>query len=50
MAKSKFDTSFPFGALAPKNATRGRRKKGGRRRLTAAQKATVALYTKPRGS
>jgi hypothetical protein len=51
MAKSKFDTSFNFGAnVAPKKAARSGGKKGGRRRLTAAQKATAALYTKPRGS
>jgi hypothetical protein len=49
MAKSKFDTSFNFGAnVAPKKATRGGRKKGGRRKLTATQKATAALYTKGR--
>jgi hypothetical protein len=49
MAKNKFDTSFDFGAnVAPKKATAGGTKKGGRRKLTAAQKYTAALYMTPR--
>ena len=50
MAKSRFDTSFDFGAnVAGKKATSGGTKgKGGRRKLTAAQKYTAALYMKPR--
>jgi hypothetical protein len=50
MAKSKFDTSFDFGAnVAAKKATSGSKKsKGGKRKLSAAQKATAALYVKPR--
>jgi hypothetical protein len=46
MAKSKFDTSFDFGAnVAGKKATG--KKKGGKRK-SAAQQATAALYMKPR--
>jgi hypothetical protein len=42
MAKSSFDTSFNFGAnVKPKKA------KGGRRKLTDAQKATAVYYMKP---
>jgi len=49
MAKSKFDTSFDFGAnVAPKKVTPGGKNKGGRRKLTAAQKYTAALYMTPR--
>jgi hypothetical protein len=50
MAKSRFDTSFDFGAnVAGKKATPGARKgRRGRRNLTAAQKYTAALYMKPR--
>jgi hypothetical protein len=45
MAKSKFDTSFDFGANAKKST--GSKKKGGKRK-SAAQQATAALYLKPR--
>jgi hypothetical protein len=50
MAKSKFDTSFAFGANVPgRKATAGGKKgKGGKRKLSAAQKYTAALYMKPR--
>jgi hypothetical protein len=49
MAKSKFDTSFLFGAdVAPKKATTGGTKKDGKRKLSAAQKATAVYYLKPR--
>jgi hypothetical protein len=50
MAKSKFDTSFDFGANVPaKKATSGSKKgKGGKRKLTAAQKYTAAMYMTPR--
>ncbi len=49
MAKSKFDTSFDFGAnVAPRKAAPGGKKKGGRRKLTAAQKYTAAMYMTPR--
>jgi len=51
MAKSKFDTSFPFGAnVAPKKATSGARKKGkgGKRRMSEAQRATAMYYMKPK--
>jgi len=42
MAKSKFDTSFDFGAnVASKKKSRGGKKK---RKLSAAQRATAALY------
>src|SRR4051812_17890091 len=46
MAKSRFDTSFDFGAnVAARKATSGTKKsKGGKRKLTAAQKYTAALY------
>jgi hypothetical protein len=48
MARSKFDTSFNFGAnVAPKKTTSGG-KKGGKRKLTAAQKYTAAMYLKTR--
>jgi hypothetical protein len=47
MAKSRFDTSFPFGANAPKPG--GKKKgKGRKRKQSAAQKAAAALYMKPR--
>jgi hypothetical protein len=36
--------SFPFGALAPKKKTSG----GGKRKLSAAQKATAMNYMKAR--
>jgi hypothetical protein len=46
MAKSKFDTSFNFGAnTGRKTKSKG---KGGKRRLSAAQKYTAAMYVKPR--
>jgi hypothetical protein len=48
MAKSKFDTSFDFGANAASRKASGGRKTGGKRKLTAAQKETAALYMKPR--
>jgi hypothetical protein len=50
MAKSRFDTSFDFGAnVAGRRATPGARKgKGGKRKLTPAQQYTAALYMKPR--
>ncbi len=49
MAKSKFDTSFDFGAnVAAKKPRTAGQKKGGKRKLTSAQKATAALYMKPR--
>jgi hypothetical protein len=50
MAKSRFDTSFDFGAnVAGRKATPGARKgKGGKRKLTAAQKYATAMYLKPR--
>jgi hypothetical protein len=47
MAKSKFDLSFNFGAnVKPKKAAGAR--KGGKRKLSAAQKATAVFYMKPR--
>jgi hypothetical protein len=46
MAKSKFDTSFDFGANAKKST--GSTKKSGKRKQSAAQQATAALYMKPR--
>jgi hypothetical protein len=50
MAKSRFDTSFDFGANVPaRNArsggTKTRRRK---RKLSPAQQYTAALYMKPR--
>lgn len=50
MAKSKFDTSFDFGAnVAGRKTAPGTKKgKGGKRKLTAAQKYTAALYMQPR--
>jgi hypothetical protein len=50
MAKSKFDTSFDFGAnvAAKKAASGGQKGKGGKRKLSKAQQATAALYMKPR--
>jgi hypothetical protein len=47
----KFDTSFNFGYnVKPKKAkSAGGKKKGGKRQLSSAQKATAALYMKPRG-
>ena len=49
MAKSKFDTSFDFGFnVAGKQATPLGKKTGGRRKRSAAQKYTAALYMKPR--
>jgi hypothetical protein len=44
---SKFDTSFNFGAnVKPKKAAGGARK--GKRKLSAAQKATAIYYMQPR--
>ena len=51
MARSRFDTPFDFGAnVASKRASAGGKKKpkGGKRKLTAAQKATAAMYMKSR--
>ena len=49
MAKSKFDTSFDFGFnVVPKKATSLGKKQGGRRKRSAAQKYTAALYMQPR--
>jgi hypothetical protein len=49
MAKSRFDTSFDFGAnVAARKATSSGKKKGGKRKLTPAQKYTAALYMQPR--
>ena len=51
MAKSKFDTSFAFGAnAAPRQAkaASGGKRKGGKRKLSAAQKATAVYYVQPR--
>jgi hypothetical protein len=48
MAKSRFDLSFPFGAnVKPKKAPAGGKRKG-KRKLSAAQKATAIYYMKPR--
>jgi hypothetical protein len=44
MAGSKSDTSFPFGANVVKKATTGGKQKGGRRKRSAAQKATGIYY------
>jgi hypothetical protein len=45
MAKrSRFDTSFDFGA----NVARKQARSGGKKKRTAAQKAAAALYLKPR--
>jgi hypothetical protein len=47
MAKSKFDTSFSFGALEGSKAGKpaaSSGKKGGRKKLSAAQKATAHFY------
>jgi hypothetical protein len=50
MAKSKFDTSFDFGYnVAPKMAKLAGAKKGGKRKLSEAQKYTARLYMRPRG-
>jgi hypothetical protein len=50
MATSKFDLSFDFGYnVAPKKAKAGGAKKGGKRKLSEAQKYTARLYMKPRG-
>jgi hypothetical protein len=49
MAKTRFDTSFDFGAnVAGKKGKSGSSTKGGKRKLSAAQKATAAMYLKPR--
>ena len=50
MAKPRFDLSFPFGANAPKRpAPAGsKRGRGGKRRLSEAQKATAVFYAQPR--
>ena len=46
----KFDTSFNFGYnVKPKKPkAAGGKKKRGKRKLSAAQKASAALYMKPR--
>jgi hypothetical protein len=47
--KSRFDISFDFGAnVARKPRSGGRKARGGKRKLSAAQKATAMLYMKPR--
>jgi hypothetical protein len=48
MAKSRFDTSFPFGYNVKAKKAKSAGKKKGKRQLSAAQKATAALYMKPR--
>ena len=50
MAKSRFDTSFDFGANVKPKKTPSTGKKGrrGKRQLTAAQRATAMYYIKPR--
>jgi hypothetical protein len=50
MAKSKFDTSFNFGAnVKPKKTASGGKKGGrGKRKLSELQKATAMYYMKPR--
>jgi hypothetical protein len=51
VAKSKFDTSFDFGANVvrkKKTASGGTKKRKGRRKLSEAQKYTAAMYMKPR--
>jgi hypothetical protein len=50
MAKSRFDTSFDFGAnVAGRKATSGgTKKRRGRRKLSPAQQYTAAMYMKPR--
>jgi hypothetical protein len=48
MAKSRFDTSFPFGALVPQPGGK-KKSKGSKRKQSAAHKAAAALYMKPRG-
>jgi hypothetical protein len=47
MAKSTFDTSFDFGANVKKKAGEGGSRKG-KRKLSAAQKATAVYYMQPR--
>jgi len=48
MPKSKFDTSFPFGANAPKKpAASSSKKSRGKRRLSEAQRATAMYYMQP---
>jgi hypothetical protein len=45
----KHDLSFNFGYnVKPKKPKSGGKKKGGKRKLSAAQKATAVLYMKPR--
>jgi hypothetical protein len=51
MANSKFDLSFDFGYnVRPKKPKdkKDKKRKGGRRKLSAAQKATAIYYMKPR--
>jgi hypothetical protein len=50
MPKSRFDTSFPFGANAPKKPAASSSKKGrrGKRRLSEAQRATAMYYMQPK--
>lgn len=45
MAKSKFDTSFAFGANVKPKA---QKPKGGKRGRSEAQRQAAALYMKPR--
>ena len=49
MARSKSDTSFSSGAyVAAKKFASSGTKKGGKRKLSAPQKATAVYYLKPR--
>jgi hypothetical protein len=49
MARSKSDTSFPFGAnVAAKKVASSGKKKGGRRKPPATQKATAIYYSSTR--
>jgi hypothetical protein len=48
MAKSRFDTSFNFGYNVKPKKAKDKNRKGGRRKLSAAQKATAIYYMKPR--
>jgi hypothetical protein len=45
---TKADLDFPFGANIKPKKPKGQKSKGGKRKLSAAQKATAALYMKPR--
>jgi len=50
MAKSRFDTSFNFGAnVKPKKAASGSKTgRRGKRKLSSAQKATAMYYMQPK--